>query len=52
MTNNQEQRDLSENSIHLTIDQIVGETGTGADAVIPILHSIQNKFAEWRIAEA
>ncbi len=44
MANYQEQRDLSENSIHLTIDQIVGETGTGAEAVIPILHSIQNRY--------
>jgi NADH:ubiquinone oxidoreductase subunit F (NADH-binding)/NADH:ubiquinone oxidoreductase subunit E len=39
-----EQRDLSENAIRVAIDQIVEEIGIGADAVIPILHSIQNKY--------
>jgi len=44
MAHNQGQRDLSEYAIQSSIDQIVAENGTGADAVIPILHSIQNKY--------
>jgi NADH:ubiquinone oxidoreductase subunit F (NADH-binding)/NADH:ubiquinone oxidoreductase subunit E len=40
----QEQQDLTDNAVQTVIDQIVSEIGTGADAVIPILHSIQNKY--------
>jgi len=44
MADNQEQGDLSENVIQTSIDQIVANHGTGSEAVIPILHSIQVKY--------
>ena len=44
MAHNQEKTDLSEQAIQALIDQIIEETGRGADAVIPILHAVQNKY--------
>jgi NADH:ubiquinone oxidoreductase subunit F (NADH-binding)/NADH:ubiquinone oxidoreductase subunit E/Pyruvate/2-oxoacid:ferredoxin oxidoreductase delta subunit len=44
MANNREQRILTNDAIQEETDRIIGETGTGSDAVIPILHEIQKKF--------
>jgi NADH:ubiquinone oxidoreductase subunit F (NADH-binding)/NADH:ubiquinone oxidoreductase subunit E/(2Fe-2S) ferredoxin/Pyruvate/2-oxoacid:ferredoxin oxidoreductase delta subunit len=44
MADNQEQRILTDDAIQEEIDRIVGMTGRGSDAVIPILHAIQNKY--------
>jgi NADH:ubiquinone oxidoreductase subunit E len=44
MVDMQEIQILTEDTMLLDIDRIVEQAGTGAEAVIPILHAIQNKY--------
>jgi NADH:ubiquinone oxidoreductase subunit F (NADH-binding)/NADH:ubiquinone oxidoreductase subunit E len=36
--------ELALESLHAEVDHIIAQTGDGAEAVIPILHAIQNKY--------
>jgi NADH:ubiquinone oxidoreductase subunit F (NADH-binding)/NADH:ubiquinone oxidoreductase subunit E/Pyruvate/2-oxoacid:ferredoxin oxidoreductase delta subunit len=44
MADIQEQGSVITDEIQSEIDRIISETGRGAEAVIPILHAIQNKY--------